>query len=97
MPENGVVVNSARKEVINEDDLCIMKNVRILYTRYQADKHEEFEATPKRYFAPKNRAQTLEANINAGLAAARQIVAFFKNGDETFRVNLSREKKRLPF
>jgi D-3-phosphoglycerate dehydrogenase len=93
MPDNGILVNSARKEVINEDDLMrIMEerpNFRYI-TDIQPDKHDEFAAKfPKRYFATpkKTGAQTLEANINAGLAAAKQIVAFFKNGDETFRVN----------
>ena len=52
--------------------------------------HEEFAALfPGRYFStPKKMgAQTAEANINAGIAAARQIVAFFKEGCEKFRVN----------
>lgn len=93
MPDNGILVNSARKEVINEDDLMrIMEerpNFRYI-TDIQPDKHDEFAAKfPKRYFATpkKTGAQTLEANVNAGLAAAKQIVAFFKNDDETFRVN----------
>ncbi len=93
LPQDGILVNSARKEVINEDDLMrIMEerpNFRYI-TDIKPDKHEEFAAKfSKRYFATpkKSGAQTSEANINAGLAAARQIVAFFKNGDETFRVN----------
>ena len=54
------------------------------------DAHAEFEAkVPDRYFStPKKMgAQTAEANINAGIAAARQVMAYLKNGDETFRVN----------
>lgn len=93
MPDNGIVVNSARKEVINEDDLIrIMEerpNFRYI-TDIKPEKHEELASKfPNRYFATpkKTGAQTSEANVNAGLAAARQIVAFFKNGDETFRVN----------
>ncbi|HOV70593.1 MAG TPA: NAD(P)-dependent oxidoreductase [Dysgonamonadaceae bacterium] len=93
LPQDGILVNSARKEVVNEDDLMrIMEerpNFRYI-TDIKPDKHEEFAAKfPKRYFATpkKSGAQTSEANINAGLAAARQIVAFFKKGDETFRVN----------
>lgn len=93
LPQDGILVNSARKEVVNEDDLMrIMEerpNFRYI-TDIKPDRHEEFVAKfSKRYFATpkKSGAQTSEANINAGLAAARQIVAFFKNGDETFRVN----------
>ena len=93
MPENGILINSARKEVIHEDDLMKIMEERPEFkyvTDVQPTKHAEFlEKFPKRYFAtPKKMgAQTFEANVNAGLAAARQIVAYFKNGDEYFRVN----------
>lgn len=93
MPDNGIVVNSARKEVINEDDLMRIMEERPNFkyiTDIKADKHDEFEAKfANRYFATPKKAgaQTAEANINAGLAAARQIVAFFKSGDERCRVN----------
>lgn len=93
MPENGILVNTARKEIVNEEDL-----IRIMEERPQfkyiadvkPDKHDEFAAKfPTRYFvSPKKMgAQTAEANINAGLAAARQMVSFFKSGDERYRVN----------
>lgn len=93
MPKNGLLVNTARKEVINEVDL-----LRLMHDRpdlkYVTDimpvHHDEFAAHyPGRYFAtPKKMgAQTAEANINAGIAAARQIVDFFKTGCEKFRVN----------
>ena len=93
MPENGIVVNSARKEVVNEEDLIRIMEERPNFkyiTDVKPDKHEEFEAKfSNRYFSTpkKSGAQTYEANINAGLAAARQIVAFLKNGDDRFRVN----------
>ncbi|MFC4665756.1 NAD(P)-dependent oxidoreductase [Falsiporphyromonas endometrii] len=91
--EKGIILNTARKEVFNEEDLIKVMNERtdIKYiTDIQPACHEkmvaEFEG---RYYAtPKKMgAQTAEANINAGLAAANQIVKFIKNGDETFRVN----------
>ena len=93
MPKNGVLVNTARKEVINEVDL-----LRLMHDRpdlkYVTDimpvHHEEFASHYLgRYFStPKKMgAQTAEANINAGIAAARQIVDFFQNGCEKFRVN----------
>lgn len=93
MPEKGVVVNTARKEVVNEDDMIRIMEERPGFkyvTDIKPDKHEEFAAKfDKRYFASpkKTGAQTAEANVNAGLAAARQIVAYFKSGDERFRVN----------
>ena len=93
MPENGILVNTARKEIVNEEDLIRIMEERPKFkyiTDIKPDKHEEFAAKfPMRYFAsPKKMgAQTAEANINAGLAAARQIVSFFKTGDERYRVN----------
>ena len=93
MPKNGLLVNTARKEVINEADL-----LRLMHDRpdlkYVTDimpvRHQEFaEQCPGRYFStPKKMgAQTAEANINAGIAAAKQIVGFLKDGCEKFRVN----------
>lgn len=93
MPKDGILVNTARKEVINEDELIKLMEERtdIKYlTDVMPDKHEEFQSKfAGRYFAtPKKMgAQTAEANINAGIAAAEQIVRFFKNGDQKFRVN----------
>jgi D-3-phosphoglycerate dehydrogenase len=93
LPENGIVVNSARKEVVNEDDMIRIMEERPHFqyiTDIKADKHAEFtEKFPTRYFATPKKAgaQTSEANINAGLAAAQQAVDFFEKGDERCRVN----------
>lgn len=93
LPQNGILLNTARKEVINEADLLRLMNDRpdIKYiTDIMPAHHEEFaDHYPGRYFStPKKMgAQTAEANINAGIAAARQIVGFLKEGCEKFRVN----------
>ena len=93
MPKGGLLVNTARKEVINEDELIRFMQERADF-RYVTDimpaadqKMQELFA--ERYFAtPKKMgAQTAEANINAGIAAARQIVDFFVNGVTKFQVN----------
>ena len=93
MPKNAILVNTARKEVINEADLLKIMADREDF-RYVADikpdvAAELTEKYPDRYFGtPKKMgAQTSEANINAGLAAARQIESFLKEGNEKFRVN----------
>ena len=93
LPKKAILVNTARKEIINEPELiALLKEREDL--RYLADirpaAHEEFEAAAgERYFStPKKMgAQTAEANTNAGLAAARQIVGFIKEGNERFRLN----------
>lgn len=93
MPKNGLLVNTARKEVINETELIKLMEDRpdLKYvTDIMPVANEEFAAKfPGRYFStPKKMgAQTAEANINAGIAAARQIVGFLKDGCEKFRVN----------
>lgn len=93
MPNGGVLVNTARKEVINETDLIQLMEERhdLKYmTDIKPAAHETFAAKfAGRYFStPKKMgAQTAEANINAGIAAARQIVAYLKDGCEKFRVN----------
>ena len=93
MPKNGLLVNTARKEVINEADLLRLMNDRpdLKYVTDIMPVHtaEFAEHCPGRYFTtPKKMgAQTAEANINAGIAAAKQIVGFFKEGCEKFRVN----------
>ncbi|QRX64398.1 3-phosphoglycerate dehydrogenase [Dysgonomonadaceae bacterium zrk40] len=93
MPPDGVLINSARKELVVEADLLRIMEERPRFqyiTDVKPDRHEEFQARfPKRYFStPKKMgAQTTEANINAGLAAAGQIVSYFRKGDERFRVN----------
>ena len=93
MSSPAVLVNTARAEVIQEADLLKLFGERKDFA-YLSDveptNKAEFEAAFKgRYFfTPKKMgAQTEEANINAGIAAARQIVNFLKNGDRTFQVN----------
>lgn len=92
MKKGGIVVNTARKEVINEAELIKMLAERddLKYiTDIKPDADEEFRKFEGRYFAtPKKMgAQTAEANINAGIAAAKQIISYFATGDEKFRVN----------
>jgi D-3-phosphoglycerate dehydrogenase len=93
MPKGAVLINTARKEVIDEAGLLRIMEERPDF-RYLSDiapaNHAELtERVPGRYFGtPKKMgAQTAEANINAGIAAAAQIVDFLQNGNETFRVN----------
>jgi D-3-phosphoglycerate dehydrogenase len=93
MPKGATLVNTARKEVINEHDLIEWLTART-DVQYLADIqplcHEQLlQLCPDRYFAtPKKMgAQTAEANINAGIAAARQIIDYLKNGNERFRLN----------
>ncbi|GAA6528109.1 MAG: 3-phosphoglycerate dehydrogenase [Prevotella sp.] len=92
MPENGILVNAARTEIINEPEL-----LRLLADRsdlkYITDLKPaavaDFEKFGNRFFTtPKKMgAQTAEANINAGVAAAKQIDAFLKDGSVKFQVN----------
>lgn len=92
MKEGGIIINTARKEIINEPELLKLLNERTdlkYISDIKPDADEDFKKLDGRYFAtPKKMgAQTAEANINAGIAAAKQIVAFFATGDEKFRVN----------
>ena len=92
MKKGGIVVNTARKEVINEAELLKLMADRedIKYiTDIKPDADAEFQKFEGRYFStPKKMgAQTAEANINAGIAAAKQINAFFKDGCTKFQVN----------
>jgi D-3-phosphoglycerate dehydrogenase len=93
LKKGGIIINTARKEVIDEDGLIKLMEERAdlkYITDIAPDKNEEFAAKfAGRYFAtPKKMgAQTAEANINAGLAAANQIVDFFKTGNKKFQVN----------
>jgi D-3-phosphoglycerate dehydrogenase len=93
MPENAVLVNTARKEVIDEAgllkifaeraDFCYLSDI-------EPDCKTVFEENYKGRFiftAKKMGAQTEESNINAGVAAARQIVDYLKTGKEKYRVN----------
>jgi D-3-phosphoglycerate dehydrogenase len=93
MPKGACLVNTARKEVINEEELAYvleqrpdLKYVTDIAADNQALLNEKFAgrvfASPK-----KMGAETAEANINAGLASANQIVKFFATGDRTFQVN----------
>ena len=93
MPKGGTLINAARKEVINEEDLAAVMAERT-DLRYIADVKPENAAEleekfPERvFFTPKKMgAQTAEANINAGLAAANQVVAHLKDGFNRFQVN----------
>lgn len=92
MPKNGILVNTARKEVIDEEGLLrlLAERTDLKYvTDIKPDADDEFKKFEGRYFAtPKKMgAQTAEANVNAGIAAAKQINAFFKDGDTKFQVN----------
>ncbi len=93
LPKNGVLVNTARKEVIDEESLAEVLEARP-DIRYVADvKPDNADALTEKFadrvlFTPKKMgAQTAEANINAGLAAARQVVAHLKDGFNRFQVN----------
>ena len=93
MPKGATIVNTARKEVINEEGLMKAMTERedLKYiTDIAPDAKDAYaEKFGKRYFGtPKKQgAETAEANVNAGLAAARQIVDFFVNGNVRFQVN----------
>ena len=92
MKKGGIVVNTARKEVINEAELLKLMADRedIKYiTDIKPDADAEFQKFEGRYFSTPKKigAQTAEANINAGIAAAKQINAFFKDGCTKFQVN----------
>ena len=93
MPKNGVLVNTARKEVIDEEGLKKALEERP-DLRYVSDikpaMAEEFEKlfASRVFFTPKKMgAQTAEANFNAGVAAAEQSIAFLKDGWNKFQVN----------
>lgn len=93
MKKGGILVNTARKEVIDEPGLIRLMEERsdIKYlSDIKPDADAEFaEKFPGRYFAtPKKMgAQTAEANVNAGIAAARQIVGYINEGCTKFQVN----------
>ena len=92
MKKGGILVNTARKEVINEPELLKLMAEREdlkFVTDIMPDANADFQKFEGRYFStPKKMgAQTAEANTNAGIAAARQINAFFKDGDTKFQVN----------
>lgn len=93
MPKKATLINTARKEVVNETDLLQILADREDF-RYIADVKpaatEEFESRfgERVFFTPKKSgAQTAEANTNAGVAAAKQSVDFLLHGNDRFRVN----------
>lgn len=92
MKKGGILVNTARKEIINEAELLKLLAERedLKYiTDIKPDADAEFAKFEGRYFStPKKMgAQTTEANTNAGIAAANQIVGYIKEGNEKFRLN----------
>jgi D-3-phosphoglycerate dehydrogenase / 2-oxoglutarate reductase len=93
MPKGATLINTARKEVIDEEGLLQMYASRADF-KYVSDVEPDNKGiiaekfSGRYYFTPKKMgAQTSEANNNAGLAAARQIVSFLKYNDKTFQVN----------
>ena len=93
MPEKAILINTARKEIINEEELIKLmeerpdfKYLTDITPKNDAEMKEKFA---KRYFStPKKMgAQTAEANNNTGIAAANQIVDFLLNGNTKFKVN----------
>ncbi len=92
MKKNAILINTARKEVIDEESLLTLLKERTdlkYITDIMPDAHETFSTLEGRYFStPKKMgAQTAEANINAGVAAAKQIVGFLKDGITKFQLN----------
>ena len=92
LPEKAILINTARKEVIHEEDLIAMMKERpqMKYLTDIAPGHPaEFLEMGNRYFAtPKKMgAQTLEANSNAAVAAARELINYFESGNVDFKVN----------
>lgn len=93
MPQDAVLVNTARKEVIDEDGLLKIFEERPDF-RYLADVAPDCKAVIEEKYKgrfifteKKMGAQTEESNINAGAAAARQIIEYFKSGNEKYRLN----------
>ena len=92
LPKGGILINTARKEVINEPELLKLLAEREdlkFITDIKPDADADFAKFEGRYFStPKKMgAQTAEANINAGIAAAKQINAFFADGCTKYQVN----------
>lgn len=93
MKNGATLINTARKEVINEEDLvkAFMEKKGFKYVSDVESDNVAFvkqNFADKVYFTPKKMgAQTEEANTNAGVAAAKQIIAFFEKGDIKYKVN----------
>jgi len=93
MPQGATLVNTARKEVIDEEGLKRVfaerddfRYISDIAPECREELEEQYEG--RVFFTPKKMgAQTAEANLNAGVAAARQIVNFIEKGDRTFKVN----------
>jgi len=93
MKDNSALINTARKEVIDEDSLLKALEEKKKF-RYISDVEPDCSAklmelfADRVYYTPKKMgAQTAEANTNAGIAAAKQIIGFFDRGDKTYKVN----------
>ena len=93
MPEKAILINTARKEIIDEESLLevLAERKDIMYISDikpdAADKFKEV-AGNRTFFTPKKMgAQTAEANINAGIAAAKQVIGYLKDGIDRFKVN----------
>lgn len=93
MPKGGVLINTARKEVIDEEglDKALEARADLKYVAdVKPDSAEELKARfgDRVFFTPKKMgAQTAEANINAGIAAARQVVDYLRDGINKYQVN----------
>jgi len=93
LPKDAIIVNTARKEIINEEELMKILEERVdlkYITDIASDNYAELkEKFALRVFASPSKmgAETAEANMNAGLASANQIINFFATGDKTFQVN----------
>lgn len=93
LPKGAILINTARKEVINEPELELVLTERPDIKYFADVKPANADVLTEKFadrvfFTPKKSgAQTAEANLNAGLAAADQIVAFFRDGTDRFRVN----------
>ena len=93
MPPSAVLVNTARKEVINEEEILKLMDERADFTYISDIAPDNASVFAEKYsgrffFTPKKMgAQTKEANVNAGVAAAEQIADFINNGNTTFKVN----------
>ena len=93
LKKDGIIVNTARKEVVNEEDLLefMAERTDVKYLTDVAPDCKDImqEKYADRYFATPKKAgaQTAEANMNAGVAAAKQIIDFFEEGDISCKVN----------
>lgn len=93
MPENGVLINTARKEIIDEEGLtrALRERADLRYVsdiRPDCAEEMEKEFAGRVFFTPKKMgAQTAEANFNAGVAAAEQSIAYLKDGWNKYQVN----------